>query len=153
MAVTAFFAESFIEDVFKGIHDLTSDTLKCALINTTGTFDPETDVDWSDISADEIADTGIGYTTGGITLTGVAVAATGTASDGIINITCTNNPTWTASGGEIPTVGAAAIVNTTSATDKIVMFIDFGADYATPDGQIFQVNFSSGVGTATIAVA
>jgi hypothetical protein len=78
MAVTATFAESFIEDIFKGVHDLTSDTLKCALLNTTASFDPETDSDWADISDDEITTAG-GYATGGITLTGVAVAATATA--------------------------------------------------------------------------
>jgi len=151
MAVVSYFAESFIEDIFKKIHDLTTDTIKCALMTTSATFNPESDEDWSDISADEIAN-GVGYTTGGITLTGVAVAATVTAADGIINITCTNNPTWTAAAGTIPTVGAAAIVNTTPGTPKIIMFIDFGADYSTTDGKVFQVNLSNGIGTATISV-
>ena len=151
MAVVSKFAESFIVGLFSGTFNLPSDSLKVALLNTSFTFDAESDEDWADISSDEIAAT-YGYTADGIALTGVAVAATGTASDGVINITCTNNPTWTASGGAIATVGGAAIIDHTIGTPKIVMVIDFGADYATVDGKIFQVNFSNGIGTATIVV-
>ena len=147
MAVVATFAESFIEDIFKGVHNLPSNTLKCALLKTTYSFDAEADSDWADISDDQISTAG-GYAAGGITLTGVAVAA----SDGIVNITCTNNPTWTASAAAIDTTRAAAIINTTPATPKIIMVIDFGADYATPDGRMFQVNLSNGLAKATITL-
>lgn len=151
MAVVATFAESFIEDVFKKVHDLTSDTLQLRLLDTSYTFDPETDTDWTDISANEVAEAN-GYTAGGITLTGVAVAATAMASDGVINITCTNNPTWTASGGSIGSTNGAALVNASTTPEKIIMVIDFDGTYTATVGLMIQVDLSGGVGTATISI-
>ena len=151
MAITTTFAESFITGLFSGTFDLPNDTLKLALLDTSYAFDAESDVDWADISANEIAAT-YGYTAGGVTLTGVAVAVTATAGDGIVNITCSNNPTWTAASGDIETVSGAALIDHTVATPKIIMVIDFDASYATPDGQMFQVNLSNGVAQATITI-
>lgn len=151
MAVTATFAESFIIGLFSGTFNLPSDSLKLALMSTSFEFDAESDSTWADISSDEIT-AGNGYTDDGIALTGVAVAVSGTAGDGIVNITCTNNPTWTASGGAISTTGAAALIDHTVSTPRIILVIDFDADYATADGKMFQVNLSNGVGSATIVI-
>jgi len=151
MAITTTFAESFITGLFSGTFDLPNDTLKLALMNTSFAFDAEADVDWADISSDEIT-AGNGYTADGITLTGVAVAVTAAAGDGIVNVTCSNNPTWTAASGAIATTGAAALIDHTVGTPKIIMVIDYDADYATPDGQMFQVNLSGGVASATITI-
>jgi len=151
MAITTTFAESFIAGLFSGTFNLPGDTLKLALMDTSFSWDPETDVDWADISANEITPA-YGYTADGMTLTGVAVTATATADDGIVNITCSNNPSWTASGGAIATTSAAVLVDHTIATPKIIMVIDFDASYATPDGQMFQVNFSGGLAQATITL-
>lgn len=151
MATVATFAESFIEDVFKGVHNLPSNTLKVALLNTSYSFDPETHADWSDISSYEITTSG-GYSTGGITLTGVSVAATATGGDGVISITCSNNPTWTATSGDIDSTSAAALINTSTSPAKIIMVIDYGATYLTTEGKMFQINLSNGIAQATISL-
>jgi hypothetical protein len=53
-----------------GAVDLDTDTLKLALV--TSSYTPSTTHDeWADVSANEVA-TGSGYTTGGVTLAGVA---------------------------------------------------------------------------------
>lgn len=153
MAVVATFAESFVEAIFKGEHNLTSDNIKLALMNTTFAFDPETHVNWADVSTDEIAAAN-GYTTKGIQITPIAVAATVTASDGIIEIT-TSAPTiatWTATGGSIGTTGSAILFNDTHASDAIIMCIDFGADYETTVGKLFRVDFTNGIANATITI-
>ena len=147
MATVATFAESFIEDVFKGVHNLPSNTLKVALLNTSYSFDPETHADWSDISSYEITTSG-GYSTGGITLTGVSVAATA----GVISITCSKNPTWTATSGDIDSTSAAALINTSTSPAKIIMVIDYGATYLTTEGKMFQINLSNGIAQATISL-
>ena len=153
MAVVAKFAESFIEDVFKGVHDLISDVIKIGLLNTSYVFDPETDTDF-----DGVGGLGTNYqitSAGGyaaIELTDVAVAATVTSSDGVIAITCTNNPTWTATGAAMDATKAACIYNDTVSPKKIIMVIDFGATYTTADTKLFRVDMSAGVATAAITI-
>lgn len=60
------------EQLFLGALDLSSDTLKIALMAPTYTPDIDTDVFWVDISANE--ESGAGYTAGGATLASKAVA-------------------------------------------------------------------------------
>ena len=153
MAVVATFAESFVEALFKGEHDLTTHNIKLALMNTTFVFNPEAHVNWADVSADEITAAN-GYTAKGIQVTPIAVAATVTASDGIIQIT-TSAPTiatWTAVDGTIAATGSAILFNDTHANDAIIMCIDFGEDYETTVGKLFRVDFTNGIANATITV-
>lgn len=79
--------------------DLVGATLKAALVTSAYTPDATNagHALWSEVSANEIA-AGNGYTAGGLTLTGVTVTANST--DGW-KITWAD-PTWTASGGNIP---------------------------------------------------
>jgi len=58
-----------------GTIDFDTDTIKCALVTNTYTFDA-TDEKWGDISANEVvavASPSNGYTTGGATVSGVAI--------------------------------------------------------------------------------
>lgn len=96
---------------------------------------------WSvNVSESEIAD-GYGYTAGGETLTNV-VASKGS---GQVDIAA-DSVTWTASGGPIPTVGSAVIYNSSHVNNTIYKCIDFGADYDTADGKLFQINLTNGLG-------
>lgn len=142
MAIVATYSHQFMMEAVTKEHDLEVDTLKIALMDDTFAFDPDTHATWADCSANEITGT-FGYTTGGETLTNVLVSIDAVANQ--VDIDC-DNVTWTASGGALDTIGSAVIYNSSHASSTVVMGIDFGADYDTPDGKLFQVNFSNGFG-------
>lgn len=79
------------------INDLIGATVKVALV--TSSYTPSSGTgghdEWADVSANEIAN-GNGYTTGGFTITDSASAVTGGWKYD------SDDPTWTASGGNIP---------------------------------------------------
>ena len=58
-----------------GTLDLNSATIKAALVTSSYTPDAANHDTWSDVSANEVA-TGNGYTTGGVSLTGLSVTNT-----------------------------------------------------------------------------
>lgn len=75
--------------------DLTTHTIKCALVGSGYTPNQDTHDEWADVSANEISGT-YGYTTGGATL----------GSPALTEITkgykfASGNISWTASGGNI----------------------------------------------------
>lgn len=152
MAVVTTFSHQFLEEVVKGEHDVTTDTLKCILLDANFDFDPDTHATYSDCVAGSGSgeglgtgceiDGGNGYTTGGETLTTVAVSIDTAADQVDIDA---DNITWTATGGAIPEVGAAVIYNDSHASKTVVMAIDFGADYVTAEDKLFQLNFSNGL--------
>lgn len=74
----------------------TTTNFRIALVSSAWTPAPSTNEVWADVSANEIAN-GNGYTTGGGTLTGVAL----TQSAGTVKFT-SSAFVWTASGGSIP---------------------------------------------------
>lgn len=141
MAVLQAHSYQFLLETIKKEHDLESDTIKIALMDSTFSFNPSTHATWTDVSSDEIAD-GSGYTSGGETLT--SVSASINSGQDRIDIAA-DNVTWTASGGAIPTTGAAIIYNDSHANKTVVKCIDFGADYDTADGKLFQINFDDGM--------
>jgi len=113
--------------------DFASDTFKMILMQSGFTFDVDTDHGYSDVSASEIAN-GNGYTTGGVTLSGVAV--TEDDSDNRTEVTW-NNATWTASGGSIGPAAGAIIYDDTASSpqaDTVIGYIDFGGDITQADG-------------------
>ena len=147
MAIVTTYSHQFMMECLQKEHDVESDVLKIALMNTTFAFDPDTHATWANCSANEIAN-GYGYTTNGETLAGVTLSID--ASGNKVDIAATS-VTWTAAAGPIPTTGAAVIYNSTHASSTVVMCIDFGADYDTADGKLFQINLSSGLGEVTNA--
>lgn len=116
--------------------DFANDVFKIALMDTGFTYDKDTHAEWADVSGSELAD-GNGYSTGGNTLGGVAVAEDDT--DDRAEVTW-NNTTWTASGGVIGPTPGAIIRDNTVANEPIVGYIDFGGEKSQADG-----------GTATVS--
>ena len=139
MAVTETYSLQFLLELVRKEHDLEADTLKIILMAPAFAFNEATHAGYSDVSASEIS-TGNGYTTGGIALTNVAASI----GSGQVDIDC-DSVTWTAVSNAMATTGAAIIYNDTHATKTIVKCIDFGEDYATAVGKLFQVNFSNGM--------
>jgi hypothetical protein len=118
--------------------DFANDSFKIILMQSGFTFDKDAHHGYADVSASELA-AGNGYTTGGNTLSGVAVTENDTTD--LTEITW-NNVSWTASLGAIgPTPGAIIYDDTptTPQADPIVGYIDFGSDQTEPDGGVATV--------------
>lgn len=141
MSATVKNSLAFLQEMLLKEHDLGADVLKIALMVPAFTFDPEAHGTWGDVSASEIDD-GFGYTAGGQDLDMVSVSIN--AAEARVEVHA-NNPSWTADGGAIATIGSAIVYNDTHASKTVVQHIQFGATYDTPDTKIFQVNMSEGL--------
>lgn len=140
MAITCKVSNQFNEEYSKGEHTLASDILKAILLDTNfGPFDPATDSTYADISGNEIAEA-CGYTQKNKTLTTVSVDQ----SSGVMTLNA-DNLTWTASGCDIETTKACAIINEDHTNDTVICCIEFGANYATADGTSLTINLSNGI--------
>jgi hypothetical protein len=143
MAVTVSFSEQFLLELYRGEHDVESDTLTAVLMEVGFVFDPETHATYADISANEIA-TGNGYTQKSKNLSTVAAAI----AAGNIDVTA-DDISWTASSGAIESCVACCIINNTHASETVVCCIEFGATYATPDTTVLTIPLSGGFLRAT----
>jgi hypothetical protein len=112
--------------IMRGAMDLTLNTLKCALLTSSASFDA-TKNQWSEISANEVASTG-NYIAGGRTMSGQSV----TESDANTNAVFTaSNVTWVNS-----TISAqfACIYDASVSTNDLICLIDFGTTYSSSNG-------------------
>ena len=139
MADTIF--NSFLEAVGDGTHDMDNDTFKICLLTDSYSIDA-TDTQYSDLT-NEVAN-GNGYTTGGVTLTGV----TWTQTSGTLTFDSTMAPAWTSASF---TARYAVIYNDTATNDELVCLIDFGENKVVSSGT-FTINFNAS-GIFTIAQA
>jgi len=114
----------------------TGDTIKIALMDTGFEFDKDAHAEWADVSGSELG-SGNGYTTGGNTLSGIAISEDDTNDRAQVSW---SNTTWTADGGNIGPTPGAIIYNDSDDNDPIIGYIDFGGEQTQADG-----------GTATIS--
>tara|TARA_Y100001937_G_scaffold112795_1_gene160781 strand:+ start:2227 stop:2682 length:456 start_codon:yes stop_codon:yes gene_type:complete len=138
MAITSAIANSFKQEILVGTHNFTASsghTFKLALIKAnasqSGTYNAST-TNYSDVTgnSDELPN-GSGYTTGGNTLTSVTpVLDSNTAVCDFAN-TSFSSATFTTRG---------CIIYNTSASNKAVMVLDFGADFSVSNGT-FTIEF------------
>lgn len=120
------------------------DTYK-VLLATSATFSAA-NTTLAGITYTEVAN-GNGYTTGGVTLTNVAVT-TVTTNDAMFDA---DDASWTASGGSI-TASYGILYNSTDANSPPVAFIDFGGSQSAGDGTQFKIVWNaSGLFTFTVA--
>lgn len=135
MAVALTVSNHYKYQLAKKLIDLSTDTLKIILMNTTFAFDKDTHATLADVTADQLA-TGFGYTQNDKTLAGGALVEDDANDKG--TYTC-DDPVWTASGGSIGPTGAAIIYDDTTGDDTVIGCIDFGTDYTVPDGTNFSI--------------
>lgn len=120
------------------------DTYKVKLL-TAATFDA-THTTLAATGGTEVANAN-GYTTGGATLTGVAVT-TVTTNDAKFDA---NDAVWTASGGPI-TASYGILYNDTDTNDPPVAFINFDGSETAGDGTDFKIVWNAnGIVTFTVA--
>jgi len=126
---------SFKEELYEGIHDLLTDTIKIALYTANADIDADTTVY---VVTDEI--TGTGYTAGGNTLTGTTVKS----ENGVAYVSF-NNTTWAAASF---TCRGALIYNFTKANRSIAV-LNFGSDKIVSN-QTFQIQFPPNIPNSAI---
>ena len=104
---------SFKKELYQGIHDLSTDTIKMALYTGNVNLN-ETTTAYS--ATNEVVASG--YTAGGNTLTGVAIS-----SSGYTAYANWANTSWTAA-----LTARCALIYNASKADRAIAVIDFGAD-------------------------
>lgn len=119
----------------QGNIDFSSDVFKFILMQPGFTFNQGTHEEYADVSGMEVDD-GYGYTTGGVTLSGVSVTQDNTENRSVVTW---NNASWTAAGGNIET-GGAIIYDDTYTGDPVVGCINFGETITVVDGGTFTVS-------------
>lgn len=111
--ITACLTTSFLQEILQGVHDLSVDTLKIALYESSASLGPSTTVYTS--SGESV---GTGYIAGGATLSNVTVQS----SPGVGYVDF-DNPTWT---GTFVTRGA--LIYNSSKANRSIAVLDFGID-------------------------
>lgn len=119
-------------------HDMESDDIRAALLDTNHSFSGG-NLNWSELSANEVS--GTGYTAGGKALTGKAVTQAGTTKWDA------NDAVWTSA---TFTAYHAVIYNETQAeTNELICSIDFGGAKGVVDGTFTLQWDAAGIITLT----
>jgi hypothetical protein len=126
------------ESLMKGLIDLSSDTIKIALV--TSSYTPDQDAhDFFDDVTNEVV--GTGYTAGGATLASKTVTQDNTNNWAVFDAA---DPSWAAS--TLVARGAVIYKSTgTASTSRLVCYIDFGQDYTSSSGTLSIVFSASGI--------
>ena len=126
---------SFKAELYKAIHDLTTDTLKIALYTGNASLDASTT---AYTTSNEVV--GTGYTAGGVTITGVTVN-----SSGYTAYVSFNNPSWTSA----TFTARAGLIYNSSKANRSVAVLDFGAD-KTVTNYTFTINLPTNTATSAL---
>lgn len=141
MATFVMFDEA-MNNIGKGLIDLDSNTFKAMLTNVAPTQDADDEkADITEISA------GNGYTAGGFTLT-ATWSETG-AGTGVWRFD-TDNPAWTASGGDIAAHRYLVVYDDTSTGDKLLGYVDQGSSSVIGNGNTRTWTVGSGLFDITV---
>lgn len=128
MAISQAITVSFKQDLMSPGGNLEAQTLKCALYDNTATLNQNTT---AYITANEISDSGTNYTTGGATLTNVAISTDGTTAIFDADNVSFSNATISAQ--------AALIYNANNSNSSIAV-LDFGGVKTSTNGT-FELQF------------
>jgi hypothetical protein len=123
---------SFKKELYQGIHDLTTDTLKIALYTANADLNEATTVY---TTSGEV--TGTGYTAGGVTLTGITINASGfTAYVDFDNVVFNASVT-----------ARCALIYNSSQSNKSIAVLDFGSDKTSTN---FTITMPANTATAAL---
>ena len=135
MAITQAICTVFKQDLMSPGGNLAAQTLKCALYTNAATLDATTSVY---ITGNEVSDSGTNYTTGGNTLTNVAISVDGTTA--IFDADNVTFPNATIS-------AQAALLYNNSNANAAIAVLDFGGVKTSTNGT-FELQFPTANSTA-----
>ena len=140
MSISQALCTSFKSEILDEQHDITSDTIKCALFTSSASLGASTTA-YS--TSNEVAN-GNGYSTGGVTLGSAAVATSGTTV--YVDFT---DPTWASASF----TARGALIYNTNASNKAVCVLDFGGDFSVASGTFAIVFPAADASNALIRLA
>jgi len=124
---------SFKKELYQGIHDLSTDTIKIALYTASADLNSTTTVY---TSTNEVVASG--YTAGGQTMTGVAIN-----SDGYVAYANWANVSWTTA-----VTARCALIYNASKANRSVAVLDFGSDKTS--GTTFLITMPANTATSAL---
>ena len=156
MAITTAICNSFKTELLKGYHDLHgSSTIKMALIkdSPSGTYNKST-TNYTNVtgSSDEVSASGTNYSTGGYTLTNVAVSLSSDTAIVDFDDVVISSASFSADGAIIYETEARGESGSTE-TGKAIAVIDFGGTQTSTNGTFTVSIPSAGASTAIIRIA
>ena len=136
MAITQAVCNSFKEELLKGLHDLDGHTLKLALYTSSATLGPTTTA-----FSTTNESSGTNYTSGGATISNVAVSLSGT-------VAFVDFDDVTFSSATISDAAGALIYNS-SASNRAIAVLDFGGTKSV-SGSTLTVSLPSASATTAL---
>ena len=140
MAIYQTQTTSFKKELYEGVHNLLTDTIKIALYTNGATLGEDTVV-YDPANPNEVV--GTGYVAGGETLTGVTIMSSGSVAYVNFGSVTWSPATFTCRG---------ALIYNASQGDKSIAVLDFGADKSTTTSFTVQMP-ANGPTTALIRSA
>lgn len=141
MAITQAMCTSFKVDLFGGVQDLDTDTIKMALYTSSASLDAATT---AYTTSNEVSSSGTNYTAGGNTLTSPVITSSGTTAYVDFADTTWANATFTARG---------ALIYNASKSNKAIAVLDFGADKTATAGDFVVQMPTADASNALIRIA
>jgi hypothetical protein len=132
---------SFKVDLFGGVQDLDTDTIKMALYTSSASLDAATT---AYTTSNEVSSSGTNYTAGGNTLTSPVITSSGTTAYVDFADTTWANATFTARG---------ALIYNASKSNKAIAVLDFGADKTATAGDFVVQMPTADASNALIRIA
>ena len=130
MAITTSVCNSFLGELLGGVHDLDTHTIKMALIkpSMSGTYNDET-TNYSDVTGNSDEATGTNYSSGGNQLDSISITTSNSGNRAFVDIAdeVFSNVTTSARG---------CIIYNSSASNKAIAVIDFGATKSVTSGTL-----------------
>ena len=139
--ITQAMCTSFKVDLFGGVQDLDTDTIKMALYTSAASLDAATT---AYTTSNEVSSSGTNYTAGGNTLTSPVITSSGTTAYVDFADTTWANATFTARG---------ALIYNASKSNKAIAVLDFGADKTATAGDFVVQMPTADASNALIRIA
>ena len=140
MAITQAVCNSFKQELLQGLHDLDGHTLKLALYTSSATLGPTTTA-----FSTTNESSGTNYTSGGATISNVAVSLSGTVA--FVDFDDVSFSSATISDA------AGALIYNSSASNRAIAVLDFGSTKAVSGGTLTVSLPSASATTALIRIS
>ena len=140
MAITQAVCNSFKQELLQGLHDLDGHTLKLALYTSSATLGPTTTV-----FSTTNESSGTNYTSGGATISNVAVSLSGTVA--FVDFDDVSFSSATISDA------AGALIYNSSASNRAIAVLDFGGTKSVSSGTLTVTLPSASATTALIRIS
>jgi len=133
----------FVQDVASALHDMRTGTTHVYKVYLTNTAPVATNAVYN-TPAD--LPPGNGYAGGGNSIG----AITGAQTAGTFRLVGESDPSWTASGGSIGPFQYAVLYNSTSATQPLIGWWDYGVPVTLTNGNTFTIDLDQANGVLTL---